>query len=84
MSKEEFKKIRLAMGATQADIAMILFKHPMTISKIERGILKPFDLEHMVHQVFVNGLFAKAMMKKLNTTRHERLKTAEFFNPGAE
>ncbi len=41
MTPEEIHAVRLAVGATQVELAQLLGVHPMTVSKWERGALAP-------------------------------------------
>jgi DNA-binding XRE family transcriptional regulator len=66
MTKEEFKQMRLDAGASQSILAKTLSMHPITISKIERGLLKPFDLRLRLEEIVIAGIWAGALINTLN------------------
>lgn len=66
MNREQFKAMRLEIGVSQNVLAQIVGKHPMTISKIERGLLKPFDLRRHLEQLMWRGNQAADWLRKIN------------------
>lgn len=66
MNKEEFKRMRLELGVSQTELAKIVDKHSLTISKIERGLLKPFDLRRYLEGLIWRGNVAFDWLEQLN------------------
>lgn len=66
MNRHEFKKMRLKLNISQTVLASVIGKHSMTISKIERGVLKPFDLRRVLEKLVWNGNMATDWLRRLN------------------
>ena len=65
MTADEFRELRVKMGVSQTQLGKIVDRHPMTISKIERGILKPFDLRLKLENIMFNGQVAYSLLMKV-------------------
>jgi DNA-binding XRE family transcriptional regulator len=71
MTKEEFRQMRLDIRMSQSELAATLFLHPITISKIERGVSKPFNLRRRLEQLMWNGTLAEQALGFLNKKEGE-------------
>lgn len=65
MTSDEFKEMRKTLGVSQAQLGKIVDRHSMTISRIERGSLKPFDLREKLENIMINGMAAYSLLRKL-------------------
>lgn len=65
MDRHQFKALREKIGASQTQLGRVIDKHPQTISKIERGILKPFNLRRKLEDIMWNGQVAYSWLSKL-------------------
>jgi len=71
MTKEEFKQILIEICLSQSQLAVIVDKHQMTISKIERGLIKTFDLRRYLEFLLWRGNMANDLLGQLNKKEGE-------------